>query len=35
MQQPLGNRVGQEEDKVDERQVNDHQQDHGLYLFPS
>jgi hypothetical protein len=33
--QPLGNRIGQEEDKVDERQVNDHQQNHGLYLFPS
>jgi hypothetical protein len=34
-QQPLGNRVRQEEDKVPERQGSYHHHNHGLSLFPS
>ena len=34
-QQPVGNRVGQEEDKVHERQGSYYHRYHGLDLFPS
>ena len=34
-QQPVGNRVRQEEDKVHKRQGSYHLRNHGLYLFPS
>jgi hypothetical protein len=34
-QQPLGNRVRQEEDKVHECQGSYHHRNHSLYLFPS
>ena len=34
-QQPVGNRVRQEEDKVHKRQGSYHHRNHGLSLFPS
>jgi hypothetical protein len=35
VKQPLGNRVGQDEDKVRERQGSDHRRNSGPYQFPS